>query len=95
MLNKSIEYLNYIDIDREINLNPNYYELYNSKIRILLYFNQYNDVLEVLEKMITLFPEKEIDTMIKKAYTLKKDKHLEAGLEIINEFKKHSVHFEN
>ncbi|NVM35319.1 MAG: hypothetical protein HWN81_06965 [Candidatus Lokiarchaeota archaeon] len=73
------------EIDKEINLNPNNYELYNSKIRILLYFNQYNDVLMVLEKMMALFPEKEIDIMIKKAYTFKKDKNLEAGLEIIEE----------
>ena len=39
----------------------------------------------VLEKMLKLFPEKEIDIMIKKAYTLKKDKNLEEGLEIIEE----------
>ncbi|MFX1378880.1 MAG: hypothetical protein ACFFA4_07265 [Promethearchaeota archaeon] len=71
------------EINREINLNPNNYELYYSKIRILLYFNQYKDVIEVLENMITLFPEKEIDILIKKAYTLKKDKNLEAGLKII------------
>ncbi|MFW9969988.1 MAG: tetratricopeptide repeat protein, partial [Candidatus Odinarchaeota archaeon] len=73
------------EINREINLNPTNYELYNSKIRILLYFNQYNVVLTVLEKMRELFPEKEIDIMIKKAYTLKKEKNLEEGLEIIEE----------
>jgi len=71
------------EIDKEINLSPKNYELYNSKIRVLLYFNQYNDVLMVLEKMMELFPENEIDIMIKKAFTLKKDKNLEAGLEII------------
>jgi len=73
------------EIDKEIKINPNNYELYNSKIRILLYFNQYSDVLIVLEKMMELFPEKEIDIKIKKAYTLKKDKNLEEGLEIIEE----------
>ncbi|MFX0021010.1 MAG: hypothetical protein ACFE9S_01695 [Candidatus Hermodarchaeota archaeon] len=71
------------EINREINLNPTNYELYNSKVRILLYFNQYNAIIEVLENMIKLFPEKEIDILIKKAYTLKKDKNLEAGLKII------------
>ena len=76
------------EIDKEINLNPNNYELYNSKLRILLYFNQYKDVLMVLEKMISLFPEKEIDIMIKKAYTLKKEKNFEEGLEIIEELLK-------
>jgi len=73
------------EIDKEIKVSPKNYELYNSKIRILLYFNQYNDVLTVLTKMRALFPENEIDIMIKKAYTLKKDKNLEAGLEIIEE----------
>ncbi len=71
------------DIDKEIIVTPKNYELYNSKIRILLHFNQYNDVLTALDKMRALFPEKEIDIMIKKAYTFKKDKNLEAGLEII------------
>ena len=71
------------EIENEINLAPKNYDLYNSKIRILLYFNQYNDVLMELEKMLKLFPEKEIDIMIKKSYTLKKDKNLEGGLEII------------
>ncbi|MFX1446264.1 MAG: hypothetical protein ACFFHV_22940, partial [Promethearchaeota archaeon] len=39
------------EIDKEIKINPNNYELYNSKVRILLYFNQYSDTLTVLEKM--------------------------------------------
>jgi tetratricopeptide (TPR) repeat protein len=73
------------EIDKEIKINPKNYELYNSKIRILLYFNQYTEVLMILDKMMELFPEKEIDLMIKKAYTLKKDKNLKAGLEIIEE----------
>jgi tetratricopeptide (TPR) repeat protein len=73
------------EIDKEIKIDLNNYELYNSKIRILLYFNQYSDVLAVLEKMRELFPEREVDIMIKKAYTLKKDKNLEEGLKIIDE----------
>ncbi len=73
------------EIENEINLVPKNYSLYNSKIRILLYFNQYNDVLTVLEKMLKEFPKKEIDILIKKAYTLKKEKNLEGGLEIIQE----------
>jgi tetratricopeptide (TPR) repeat protein len=71
------------EIDKEIDLNPKNYELYNSKLRILIYFNQYNDLLMVLEKMIEEFPEYEIDILMKKAYTLKKNKDLEAGLDII------------
>ncbi|MFX1453349.1 MAG: hypothetical protein ACFFCM_21120 [Promethearchaeota archaeon] len=64
------------EIDKEIKNIPKNYELYNSKIRILLYFNQYSDALTVLENMMGLFPEKKIDIMIKIAYTLKKDKNL-------------------
>ncbi len=73
------------EIENEISLTPKNYDLFNSKIRILLYFNQYNDVLTELENMLKLFPEKEIDIMIKKAFTLKKDKNVEDGLEIIEE----------
>ncbi|MFW9930440.1 MAG: tetratricopeptide repeat protein, partial [Candidatus Thorarchaeota archaeon] len=72
------------NIDKDINLSPNIYNLYNSKLRILLYFNQYDDALIVLKKMKPLFPEKEIDIMIKKAYTLKRDKKLQEGLDIID-----------
>ena len=73
------------EIENEISLTPKNYDLYNSKIRILLYFNQYNDIIMELENMMKLFPEKEIDIMIKKALTLKKDKNVERGLEIIEE----------
>ena len=73
------------EIENEISLTPKNYDLYNSKIRILLYFNQYNDTIMELENMMKLFPEKEIDIMIKKALTLKKDKNVERGLEIIEE----------
>jgi len=73
------------EIENEISLTPKNYDLFNSKIRILLYFNQYNDVITELENMLKLFPEKEIDIMIKKAFTLKKDKNVEDGLEIIEE----------
>ncbi len=71
------------DIDKEIGLSPKDYKLYNSKVHILLYFNQYDEVLIILKKMKELFPENEIDIMIKKAYTLKRDKKLEEGLESI------------
>jgi len=73
------------EIENEISLTPKNYDLYISKIRILLYFNQYSDAIMELENMMKLFPEKEIDIMIKKALTLKKDKNVERGLEIIEE----------
>ncbi|TFG18869.1 MAG: hypothetical protein EU533_07330 [Promethearchaeota archaeon] len=73
------------EIDKEIDLTPKNYKLYNSKIRILLYFNQYDEVLKVLKKMKELFPGNEIDIMIKKAYTLRRDKKLEEGLKIMED----------
>ena len=73
------------EIEKEIKLTPKNYDLYNSKMRILIYFNQYSEGLRVLELMMKLFPEKEIDLMIKTAYILKNKQDLEAGLEIIEE----------
>ncbi|TFF83918.1 MAG: hypothetical protein EU552_02225 [Promethearchaeota archaeon] len=73
------------NIDKEIDVSSKNYKLYNSKLRILLYFNQYDEVLMVLKKMKELFPENEIDIMIKKAYTLRRDKKLEEGLKIIED----------
>ena len=73
------------EIDKDIDLTPKNYNLYNSKVRIFLYFNQYDEVLKVLKKMKELFSENEIDIMIKKAYTLRRDKKLEEGLRIIED----------
>ena len=73
------------DIDKEIDMSSKNYKLYNSKLRILLYFNQYDEALMVLKEMKELFPENETDIMIKTAYTLRKDKKLEEGLMIIED----------
>jgi tetratricopeptide (TPR) repeat protein len=71
------------EINKEIKSTSKNYELYDSKIRILLYFNQYEEVLSLLDKMIDMFPEKDKDILIKKAYTLKRDNNLVDGFEII------------
>ena len=76
------------EIEKEIELNPKNIELYNSKIRILIYYNQYTDVIMVLDKMLEEFPEKEIDIMMKKASIFEKKKNLEAGLVIIEDLLK-------
>ncbi|MFW9826548.1 MAG: hypothetical protein ACFFEY_02895 [Candidatus Thorarchaeota archaeon] len=62
------------EIDKEIELNPMNIELYHSKIKILIYFNQYNEVLMILDNMLKAFPEEEIDILMKKASILKKKK---------------------
>ena len=76
------------EIDREIELNPMNIDLFKSKIKILIYFNQYNDVLRVLDNMLKAFPEEEIDIMMKKASILKRKRNLRAGLDIIEDLLK-------
>ncbi|MFX0042063.1 MAG: hypothetical protein ACFE8L_04045 [Candidatus Hodarchaeota archaeon] len=73
------------EINKAIRLNPKKIEFYYSKIRIFIYFDQFNEALDILDKMLTIFPENEKDVKIKKASVLKRMKKIEAGLEIIDE----------
>jgi len=73
------------EIENKLELNPKVIDLYYSKIKILIYFNQYNDVLLLLDKMLEEFPENEIDLKMKKASILRKKKNLKAGLAIIED----------
>ncbi|MCK4287550.1 MAG: hypothetical protein KAX18_15165, partial [Candidatus Lokiarchaeota archaeon] len=72
------------EIDNELESDPMNLDLYYSKIRILVYFNQYNLSIELLDNILGIFPENEKDIKIKKASVLKKMKKIEDGLEIIN-----------
>ena len=63
-------------------------DLYKLKIKILIYFNKYNDVSRVLDNMLKMFPEEEIDIMMKKASILKRKRNLRAGLVIIEDLLK-------
>ncbi|MFX1311574.1 MAG: hypothetical protein ACFFHD_03040 [Promethearchaeota archaeon] len=72
-------------INKEIEVNPKKIELYYSKIKILMYFNQYFDLIKLLDNMLIRFPEKEKDLKLKKAYILKEMRNIEAGLDIINQ----------
>jgi len=71
------------EIDKEIKSNPDKFNLYISKISILLYYEQLDDVLNLLEEMLEMFPENEIDIMMKKASVLKRMREFESGLDII------------
>ena len=73
------------EIDKEIRSNPDNIDLYNSKITILLYYEQLDDVLKLLEDMLEIFHENEIDIMMKKASVLRRMREIESGLDIINE----------
>ncbi|MFX0029362.1 MAG: hypothetical protein ACFE8B_09140 [Candidatus Hermodarchaeota archaeon] len=74
-----------VSVEKALELNPKNLDFYNSKIRILLYFDQFDDIISILDKLILEFPEGERNLKIKKAYILKEMKNVEGGLEIINE----------
>ncbi len=69
----------------KIKKDPENLDLYNSKLSILIYYNQYDDVLELLDEMFEIFPEKEKGMRMKKASILRTMKELDAGLNIIND----------
>ena len=60
-------------------------ELYYSKIKILIYFSLYDEILKLLDELIEKFPVNEIEIKIKKASVLKRMKKIEKGLTLINE----------
>ena len=70
-------------IDREINLDPENINLYYLKIKQLIYFNQYNDAIELLGKMLVDFQEHEKDILLFKAIVLRRMQIIQEGLEII------------
>lgn len=73
------------EIDKKIASDPDNIDLYNSKISILLYFEQLEDVLQLLDEMLEIFHESEIDIKMKKASVLRRMRDIESGLDIINE----------
>ncbi|NVM35510.1 MAG: hypothetical protein HWN81_07930 [Candidatus Lokiarchaeota archaeon] len=73
------------EIDKEIKSNPDNIDLYNSKISILLYYEQLDYVLKSLEEMLEIFPENEIDIKMKKASVQRRLRDVESGLDIVNE----------
>jgi DNA-binding HxlR family transcriptional regulator len=73
------------EIDRLINKNPKNLNLYYLKVRSLIYFNQYSKAINLLNNLKKKFPENEKELKIIKAMVLKRNKDLQAGLEIIND----------
>ncbi|MFX1478897.1 MAG: tetratricopeptide repeat protein [Promethearchaeota archaeon] len=72
------------EIDKDIKSNPENLDLYYLKIKILIYFNQYQEAKTQLDDILELFPESEKDIEILKAVVLRRMQNIEAGLEIIN-----------
>ncbi|UCD01811.1 MAG: hypothetical protein JSV23_01980 [Promethearchaeota archaeon] len=73
------------DIDIEIEADPENIDLYNSKVSILLYYEQLEEVLNILDDMLDIFQENEIDIKMKQASVLRRLRKIESGLDIINE----------
>ncbi len=73
------------EINNAIDLSPKKRDLYHFKNKILIYFDQYDEVLKLLDRMLIDFPENEKALKMKKASILKKKRDLKGGLEIIEE----------
>jgi tetratricopeptide (TPR) repeat protein len=71
-------------IDEKIEKTPENLDLYYSKIRILIYFNQYQDAIDLLDNLLERFPGSEKDIEMLKAAVLKRMQNIKAGLDIIN-----------
>ncbi len=72
-------------IDKAITLAPKKIELYHSKSATLMYFNQYDELLKFLDKMLESFPKMEKDIKMKKASVYKHLGNVDAGFKIIDE----------
>ena len=73
------------EIDKEIENDPENLDLYNSKIRILIYYEKLNDVINLLDEMLEIFPDNEMDIKMKSASVLRRMREVKAGLDIIND----------
>ena len=88
--NKSLvqEFTNYDKNIREVNnaisLNPDQFDTYVAKERVLIYFNKYDELLTLFDEMLETFPDEEKNIKIKFAYILKEKRNVEEGLKIIN-----------
>ncbi len=73
------------EINNEIDLNPENLDLYYMKIKVLIYFNQYKESINLLNTMLETFSESEKDIKILKAAVLRRMQKIKPGLEIIEE----------
>ncbi len=83
------EFTNYDEDIKKVNealsLNPDQFDAYVAKERVLIYFNKYDELLPFLDEMLERFPDEEKDIKIKVAYILKEKRDIEEGFNIINE----------
>ncbi|MHA2394106.1 MAG: hypothetical protein ACXAEX_19395 [Promethearchaeota archaeon] len=73
------------EINKAIDQYPNELDLLSIKTKILIYFDQYDDAMLLLDKMLIEFPENEKDLKMKKAFIFKTMRDLDGGFEIIED----------
>ena len=72
------------DVDKSIKSDPENVELYFSKCAILKYYNKYEELLDLLDKMLQSFSSLEVDLSMKKADVFKLMGNFKAGFEIVD-----------
>jgi Mn-dependent DtxR family transcriptional regulator/Flp pilus assembly protein TadD len=72
-------------IDREIELDPENLNLHYLKLKQLIYFNQYQEAIHLVDKMVKNFSENEKDIRLLKAVVLRRMRNVQEGLEIIED----------
>ncbi|MFX1499870.1 MAG: tetratricopeptide repeat protein [Promethearchaeota archaeon] len=73
------------EIDKAIESNPKKSDLYYSKSKFLIDLGKYNESIDILDEMLSNFPQEEKNIQIKRAYVLKEMKDIKAGLNIIED----------
>ena len=76
-------------IDNALILNPNQYDLFHTKIRILKSLNMYDEAIELADVKIKEFPDKK-EFFIDKIKVLKKLDKVEEGLKLVDDFLNHN-----
>ena len=71
--------------NKAINIVPDKVDLYLSKTTILMYFNEYPELLDLLDEMLEKFPNIEKDLKMKKASVYKLLGDLESGFKVVDE----------
>jgi len=71
--------------DEKIASDPENLNLYYAKEHILIYFNKYTELLDLLEEMLERFPKEVKEIRLKQAFVLKEQRNLDEGFNIIKE----------
>jgi len=71
--------------DEKIASDPENLNLYHAKEHILIYFNKYTELLDLLEEMLERFPKEVKEIRLKQAFVLKEQRNLDEGFNIIKE----------